>query len=135
MDYDRENDSLGLRKFNGQVEGRDSKQGISPNVIHTQDALMLQMTVLSCKQNAIDDLMVVHDSFATVAADAKLMNGCIRLAMANLYDDYDLWADIRDQTIARLDQQASIDMIKDIPDRSVGKLNVADILKAKHAFG
>ena len=135
MEYDRENDSLSLRRFNGQVEGRDSKQGISPNVIHTQDALMLQLAVLSCKQNAIDDLMVVHDSFATVAADAKLMNGCIRLAMANLYDDYDLWADIRDQTIARLDQQASIDMIKDIPDRSIGKLNVADILKAPYAFG
>ena len=28
--------------------GKDSRQGIAPNVIHSQDALMLQMAVMLC---------------------------------------------------------------------------------------
>ena len=124
---------LSLRKFNGQVHRAHSRQGIAPNVIHSQDALMLQMAVLLCEENDITDMMVVHDSFATTIADVGMMRQLVLIAMRDLYHDYDLWQDIYDQVVARLDNQESVDMILPVPDRSKGKLNLDEILKSNYA--
>ena len=94
---------------------------------------MLQFAVMLCAENDINDLMVVHDSFATTIADAGMMRQLVLMAMRDLYHDYDLWQDIYDQVVARLDNQESIDMILPVPDRSKGKLNLDDILKSNYA--
>ena len=95
---------------------------------------MLQMAVLLCQEDDINDIMVVHDSFATTIADVAEMRRRVLLAMVDLYHDYDLWQDIYDQVVARLDNPESVAMIKPMPDRSVGKLNVEDILKSNYAI-
>ena len=134
LDYDKGKDAFTLRKFNGQVHARDSKQGIAPNVIHTQDALMLQAAVVQCDAMGITDLMVIHDSFATVLADVDTMSGVLRMALASLYEDYDVWDDIRTQTIARLDDPQNIEAVLPAPDPSAGTLVLSQILKSKYAF-
>ena len=125
--------ALSLRKFSGRVHRAHSRQGIAPNTIHAQDALMLQMAVLLCEEEDITDMMVVHDSFATCIADVDNMRRLILLAMHDLYDDYDLWDDILQQVTERLEQQESIDMIVQPPNRAAGKLNLRDILGSNYA--
>lgn len=126
--------ALSLRKFDGRVHRQNSRQGIAPNLIHAQDALMLQMAVLLCEEHDITDMMVVHDSFATCIADVRMMRSLVLLAMRDLYDDYDLWAEVRKQVVARLENDESIEMIIDAPDRETGKLNLDEILKSNYAL-
>ena len=76
--------------------------------------------------------MVVHDSFATTMADVREMRDYVRMAMVDLYDEYDLWQDIYDQVVARLDNPESVAMIKPMPDRKNGKLNIPDIMNSPY---
>ena len=125
---------LRLKKSNGRVDYRKSRQGIAPNVIHSQDGLMLQMAVCLCDEEDLNDIMVVHDSFATTIADVGKMRQLVLLAMRDLYHKYDLWTDIREQVVARLDNPESVEMIKEMPDRTVGTLVIDDILKSNYAL-
>lgn len=134
MEYDRASESLALRRFTDQIEARESRQAISPNVIHTQDAAMLQGAVMLCEQENIHDLMVVHDSFATTIADAQTMSGLLRLALVDLYDDYDLWAVIDEQVRSMIENPANLVFIKPYPDRSKGKLKLEEVMKSDYAF-
>ena len=95
---------------------------------------MLQMAVVLCDEKDLNDIMVVHDSFATTIADVAEMRTAVLLAMRDLYVDYDLWQDIYDQVVARLDDPKSIEMIAPLPDRSVGKLDVEDIMNSNYAL-
>lgn len=99
---ERNVERLSLAKFNGQVHRGESRQAISPNIIHAQDGLLLQMAVTLCAEaNDIRDLMVVHDSFATIPADARVMRNAIRLATVDLYGgDFNLCEEIRLRVIS-----------------------------------
>ena len=95
---------------------------------------MLQMAIRLCEEEDINDVMVVHDSFATTIADVAKMRQLVLLAMRDLYYDYDLWSDIREQVVARLDNPESVAMIKPMPDRESGELIIEDILKSNYAL-
>ncbi len=132
-DYLRADDSqrLCLQVPTGRVDSRESRQAISPNVIHAQDALHLMMTVALCHEQGINDLMVVHDSFSANPGDAMLMSQLVRQSFVDLYSEYDLFADIRDQVLAQLDNPDDADL-EPLPDR--GSLNLLGVLQSQYAF-
>ena len=107
QEYDREVQSYYTR-FTEEVDIRQSASAVAPNVIHQQDSLHLMMTVLSCLDNGVTDFMVVHDSFATVAADAEKLNDCIREQFIDLYKDYNLYEDLLTQCKERHPDPTSV---------------------------
>lgn len=100
----RRSQSLSLTRYTDKVERNGSRQAIAPNIIHSQDSLLLQMTVATCAENNVRDLLVVHDSFASTIADAQTMSECVRLATVDLYHEFDLFNEIDEATIGKVEQ-------------------------------
>jgi DNA-directed RNA polymerase len=130
-EIDRASESLSLTRYSGRVDSRKARNAIAPNIIHAQDALLLQMAVLLCAEEGVTDVMVIHDSFATTIANAPVMAQCLRLAFVDLYEDYNLYEDIRDQVLAQLDNPEDADLAP-LPKR--GDLDVRQILASDYAF-
>ena len=52
------------------------------------------MTANKCRQYDVENLLVVHDSFATDIGGVEIMNECIRAAFIELYRDRDHFEDL-----------------------------------------
>jgi DNA-directed RNA polymerase len=57
---------------------RKHKQGISPNFVHSCDAAHMMKTVNAAKAAGIDSFLMIHDSYATHAADMEALRGILR---------------------------------------------------------
>ena len=78
----------------GRINATESNDGIAPNFTHSMDASHLIMTVNKCREYGVENLMVVHDSFATDVTSCQIMNDCIRAAFVELYIDNNVYADL-----------------------------------------
>jgi DNA-directed RNA polymerase len=103
----RRSQSLSLVAYTDDVEKDESRQAIAPNCIHSLDALLLQMTVVTCSEQNVRDMLCVHDSFATTIADADTMDQCVRLATVDLYHEYDVFAAIHRSVMDKIRQWAA----------------------------
>lgn len=61
--------------------------GISPNFVHSLDAAALQLTTLTCKKLGINNLLCIHDSFGTLAADVEGLQAAIRHSYATIFSE------------------------------------------------
>ena len=121
-----------MHQFSDAVHERSSR-AVSPNVIHAMDATHLMMTIIECYNRGAEDMMVVHDSFATTIGNAAIMASAVRETMVTLYEDYCLYTDIRNQVAARLDKQENIDALPDIPTAD-DELDLTGILQSQYCF-
>jgi len=118
-------------QFDDKVAKR-SERAVAPNVIHAMDATHLMMTVLKCADRGVEDMMVVHDSFATTIGNAKIMSGTVREQLIALYEDYDLYTEIRNQAADLLDNP---DNIADLPQPPKKRqLNLHGIIDSQYCF-
>lgn len=70
---------------------RKATSGIAPNGVHSQDGTHLGMLI-----NAADcDILPIHDSVATHAADVSKMHKAIRSEFVRLYTEYDFLETVR----------------------------------------
>lgn len=63
--------------------------GIAPNFVHSLDATALMMTVNAAVKAGITEFGMVHDSYATLAADAGALADHIRVQFHRLYAEHD----------------------------------------------
>jgi len=117
--------------FTDEIKMPKSENAVAPNVIHAMDATHLMMTVLHCRNQGVNDLLVVHDSFSTSIGHVAELGRCVREAFIDLYDGYCLYTDVLEQTIARLDDPASADL-PTVPEK--GKLKLDDLIDNPYAF-
>ena len=68
-----------------EVLSQPSQNKLPPNFIHSLDATALMMTVNACVKQGVYDFGMVHDSFATLAADASTMATILRTQFYLLY--------------------------------------------------
>lgn len=68
-----------------RLSGREQKQGISPNLIHSLDAAAMMFTIATGKDMGIDAYAMVHDSYACHAADTDLLAMLLRQSFVTLY--------------------------------------------------
>ena len=69
------------------VRKSKQKQGAAPNFIHSMDASHLMMTVNEAALYGIDSFAMIHDSFATHAADTGTLFEVLRDQFARMYQD------------------------------------------------
>jgi DNA-directed RNA polymerase len=64
-----------------------SKQALSsaPNVIHSFDAAMLQMTVSRLAEKGLNDFAMIHDSYGVHACDTETLNTVLRECALDIY--------------------------------------------------
>ncbi len=61
------------------------KQGISPNFVHSCDAAHMMKTVNAAKTAGIDSFLMIHDSYATHAADVEKLSRILREEFVKMY--------------------------------------------------
>jgi len=99
------------------------------------DGCHLRRTVLTLARDyGVIDLLVIHDSFATHAAEVGLMSVVLREELVALYGSYCPLQDIRERGLAAL-AKAGADAPKDLPETPArGTLDLQEINQASFAF-
>lgn len=117
-----------LQRGRGEASARKNINGICPNYVHSLDACLMMMTVNLAAYNGVDQFAMVHDSYATTAADAGVLSTCLRTATVQLFSQ-DLLEDFSKQITALLPIGVTL---PDIP--YVGGLDIEQVLDSQYYF-
>ena len=109
--------------------------GVAPNVIHTMDGCHLRKTALSLHRDyGVEDMLLIHDSFATHASEVGLMSVVLRAELVALYEDYCPLQDILERGQKAL-AKASPEAPAALPEPPAkGFLDLQEINQASFAF-
>lgn len=125
-----------LRIADGHEDKIDSAKmalAIAPNFVHSMDAAHMLRTVelLLDTQGYYVHLSMVHDSYATHAADANALYDAIRNAFVQMYQERDWLEAFRDEVASQLPPEIAETLPPLPPD---GDLNIADVLSSLYFF-
>ena len=110
---------------------RQSKSGISPNIIHSMDSSHLLSTVLALKERGINSMMMIHDSFAVPCEHSWDLFNIVRETFIAQYDDYCLYEAIWKSTMQQLSDTSEIE---ELPRPAKGDLDLARIADSDFCF-
>ena len=66
---------------------RKNFQSAAPNVVHSLDASMLQLTGLALEANGVTDTGMIHDSYGTHAAHVQTLHAVLRDCALEMFSD------------------------------------------------
>lgn len=113
-----------------KLDKRKQAASISPNFVHSLDAAHLMRTVVMCGENMIDDVCVIHDSFATHACNTDELAVLLRTAFIEQYSP-DVLARFRDELGAQLSEDLA-DSLPPLPP--MGNLDLARVAESDFFF-
>lgn len=113
------------------VDKAKSASAVSPNVIHSMDAAHLLLTVLNGLQQEIHEYFLIHDSFATTAADTQKLYKIIRSSFVELYTDFCLYQSVLNHNIDQFTNLSKVEL-PSIPKK--GNLVLEDIKDSRYCF-
>lgn len=125
------NVQLSLQQDTDKLDKMRQVNGISPNFIHSLDASHLHLTVCKCLDAGITDFAMIHDSYATHAANTDLLNQLLREAFVEQYASKDIMADFREQILAQVPPELAA-KIPLLPPK--GSLDLSLVLQSKYFF-
>ena len=111
----------------GKIDSKKQASAFSPNFVHSLDASALMFTLQAAKSKGISCFSMVHDSFATHAADTQLLANTIRSSFVSMYTNFDILNDLRDEIQSQCPEQ-----LPEVP--STGHLNIAEVLESDYFF-
>ena len=134
MEYNPKTHSY-YRRYTDKVKADKTTDGISPNLIHSQDGCHLMKTALAMKDAGATNFMVIHDSFATDIANVDTMERVLREQFVDLYSDYNLFEDVLEQAKARHSDPDSVDWPA-VPKQGQNGvlLDLHEVLRSKYFF-
>lgn len=110
------------------IKKSKSKNGIAPSFVHSLDACHLMMVLLACKQEGINSVALVHDSFGCLPNDCGRFRTLIKQTFRDLYAKNDVLGDIRKEALERLDNPK-------LPEPpTMGSLDLDQIMQAEYSF-
>lgn len=74
------------------IDSSRQERGLPPNYIHSLDAAHMMMTVYESMKQGINAFQMIHDSYATHAADMDKFNLILREQFVKLHEQNPLWA-------------------------------------------
>lgn len=112
--------------YTDRLAKHKQRNGIAPNMVHSQDATHLRLTVRNAVAAGIQDLALIHDDYGTHAANTGKLHRIIRESFVELYRNFDaLWA-------FKEAQEKAGGTIKNPPPK--GDLKLSEILKSMYFF-
>jgi DNA-directed RNA polymerase len=109
-------------------DARKHRNGIAPNFIHSLDAALMVRTVNRANQLGVKDFMMIHDSFATHAANAGVLADVIRDEAVSMFSE-DLLENFRGQI-----QELVGDAFVVPPPPAYGTLDITGLLQSRYFF-
>jgi DNA-directed RNA polymerase len=104
-----------LRHAGERIDKKKMAVALAPCFIHSLDAAAMIRTVTLARGAGVDSFAMIHDSFATHAADAGHLAGAIREAFAQMFSE-DLLARFRDEVQSSLPADVELPPLPDYGD-------------------
>ena len=111
-----------------ELYGQKHVAGTAPNFVHSLDACALHQTTLLANQFGLDDLQMIHDSFATHCTGVDMLQAAIRGAYHSLFEN-DLLQDLASQLQAQLPDG---EIIPELP--TMGTLDISQLKDSEFFF-
>lgn len=108
---------------------RKMKSGSAPNFIHMCDASHLIKVVNAAKDQGINSIAVIHDSFGTHACDTPVLRKALVDTFVDMYTENDVLEDFIEHN------EALHCMEINVPLPSKGDLDIEEVRKSKYCFG
>ena len=133
--YDREaklrkETRVNVASFGSVFDTRKSRNGVSPNAIHSLDAAHMHLSICEGLENGVEDFFMIHDSFGTSIDKTWKFYHCIRDAFVNMYEDQCVFQNFEKECRDRL---SNPDMdLPPVPDK--GNLDISAIRDSEYCF-
>ena len=114
--------------FTDERDNQKHIQGFSPNFIHSLDASHLMMTINELKREGINDIVTVHDSFATHANDVGLISKVLRESFVALHQ-----SEILEEFRAYVKERFKVEG-KEVPYVDKNGFNLEKVLESEYFF-
>ena len=114
-----------------RIDKEKAKSAVAPNVIHSQDASHLMLTVLSAKDTGLTDFALIHDSFGTHAGSTEAFFHIIRESFVEMYEAFCPFQVVRDAAEEVLSPEG-IERLPSLPTK--GDLDLKLVLESLYAF-
>lgn len=102
---------------------------VAPNFVHSLDAAALMLTVDASSAEGVEFFGMVHDSYATLPADAPILARCTRESFYRLYTERDVLADFAAQLRVN---HATPEEFPELPAK--GALDLSEVLVSEYFF-
>ena len=112
---------------------RQSKQGVSPNIIHSYDASHMMSTILELKKQGITDMMMIHDSFAVLCDHSWELFSTVRETFIEQYTDRCIYSDILGSVSKRVNGD-NLEKLREFELPPKGHLDLSVIRKSDYCF-
>jgi DNA-directed RNA polymerase len=116
---------LSIRMAKSNINKRQQKNGIAPNLIHSLDATLMYLTVEKLKEQGVNDFMLIHDSFGVSANDVSKLNIAVRESFVELFEEDPLFMWV-DQVMPHLVESSGEVMID--------TLDLQDVMQSTYFF-
>jgi len=83
------------------------QNGVAPNFVHSMDGTAMRACINMSLDNDITHFAMIHDSYATHAADTERFYDCIRGSFIAMYEQEDVLANFRANLEAQLSEESS----------------------------
>lgn len=114
-----------------KINKSKAKSAVAPNVIHSLDAAHLMLTVNKAAEQGINDVMLIHDSFAACPADTLKFFYTIRSTFVGMYTEYDPFNSIREAAAADLSEE-NVGRLPGLPE--TGSLDLSGVIESDYCF-
>ena len=113
-----------------ELDARAQANGVAPNFVHSLDAAHLQAVALRSKEEGIQHLAVIHDSFGTHAANTGKLSRILRDTFVEQYST-EVLADFH----AELKEQLGEELAAKLPEPpKAGTLDLNEVRGASYTF-
>lgn len=106
--------------------------GISPNFVHSLDAAAMVLTLTRCLKDEITSFAMIHDSYATHAADTDTLAQHLRSAFTDMYEQHDVLQDFYEAVAKALPSDEDRQRLPPPPTR--GNLDLKQVLDSAYFF-
>jgi DNA-directed RNA polymerase, mitochondrial len=111
------------------IDKRRQANGIAPNFVHSLDAAAMMHCLVDSVALGIDSFAMIHDSYATVAADTEQLTVALRYAFVHQVYNTDLMAKFAEEVSALLNDNQKL---PDLP--ASGSLDIAQVEQSPFFF-
>lgn len=115
-----------------KINKQKQSNAIAPNYIHSCDAAMLMNTINTCNTQGIPDLLMVHDSYGTHAANVAKLSVIIRDEFIKMYEKGDVLENFRQEVINQCIDDSLKERVPELPEQ--GGLDITEVALSYYFF-
>lgn len=120
-----------LLGYTDQLKKTKQRSTIAPNFVHSYDACHLMMVAIAAKEQGINSMLLIHDSFACLPSDMGTFANIVREQFVKLYEHHDPFQNIHENALIALSEKGQGKLTAP-PVK--GNLDIKEVAQSQYAF-